>query len=233
MSGSQGTITLGIEMSNPSAGADGAAAAHAVAMWDAGGALLGSAPLAESRRGADSVLHAVSELARACSVTPGDIGRIVVSVGPGGYTALRIATTSAKVLADTLGAELIAVPTARVASVGVTATLRPALIVLASKKERGHATLLGSDGSLRALGVVGAEALGEHGARAVVADRHLPGSFRERAVVLGIEVAPIRLDARDLLAASDGLEAVDPLRLAPEYAREPDAVTQWRARGSG
>jgi len=204
-----------------------------VALWDTGGRCLGSAPLPASTRGSDAVLHAISELAGSCSIEPREVDRVLVSVGPGGYTALRISTTSAKVLADTLGAELVAVPTARVVSVALDASDLPALIALASKKDRCHASVLSSDGALRSVGIIGADALRSHELKSIVADRHLPGSFRETASAIGVGVLALRLDARDLLRAAEGIDPIDPLRCEPIYAREPDAVTQWRARASG
>lgn len=226
-------ITLGIEMSNPSARDATGEAPHSVALWDGGGELLGSAPLPGSARGSDGVLHAIASLSDACGVHASELARVIVSIGPGGYTALRISTTSAKVLADTLGAELIPVPTARVASMDIPGGVRPAAVVLATKKNLGHASVLRADGSIETLGVVGAEALGACGARTIVADQHLPASFVSFAEQNGIAIRPIRLDARALLGAAEGIPPIDPLRLEPIYAREPDAVTQWRARGSG
>ncbi len=233
MSEASESITLGIEMSNPSARGAGGAVSHSVALWDAQGTLLGSAPLPDSQRGSDAVMHAVSGLAGSCGVRPAQVARVIVSTGPGGYTALRIATTSAKVLADTLGAELVGVPAARVASEAIGSGDVPALIVLATKKGRGHVSVLRGDGSIEEVGVVGPAALGGCGARTLHADQHLPDVFRAFADAAGIAVRPIELDARALLSASAGIAPVDPLRLAPLYAREPDAVTQWRARGSG
>lgn len=226
------TITLGIEMSNPGSTAPGAIPAHAVALWDERETLLGSSALPDTSRGSDAVMDALGALAQSCGVAPASIGRIIVSIGPGGYTALRIATTSAKVLADTLGAQLIAVPSARVASVSIEESHRPALIALASKKNRCHASLLKSDGSIEERGIIDADELSTVAPRSIVADHHLPRSFHERAISLGIEVRPLRLDVRDLLGASHGIAPIDPLLCAPKYAREPDAVTQWRARGS-
>lgn len=226
-------ITLGIEMSNPGANAPGEVQKHAVALWGLDDELIGSAQLPEASRGSDSIMHALSVLAQQHQVEPRNIGRVIVSTGPGGYTALRIATTSAKVLADTLGAQLILVPTPCAASVSIEPDACPALIALASKKGRCHASILAADGSLKEIGIVDVSVLDTPGLCSIVADHHLPDSFRERASALGIEQVPLSLDARGLLRASEGIEPTDPLRCAPIYAREPDAVTQWRARGSG
>ncbi|MCA9275697.1 MAG: hypothetical protein KDA29_06705 [Phycisphaerales bacterium] len=225
-------ITLGIEMSNPSAARDEQSRPHSVAMWNSEGELLGSAPLPASARGSDAVMHAIASLGDQVGVSASSIGRVLVSVGPGGYTALRIATTSAKMLAHTLGASLVAVPSARVASIRIEPGLCPALVALASKKNRSHATVIEADGSMREVGIIDAEALASMGVRSIVSDHHLPASFAEMAGSLGIQIVPLVLDARDLLLACEGIGDCDPLLLAPLYAREPDAVTQWRARGS-
>jgi tRNA A37 threonylcarbamoyladenosine modification protein TsaB len=226
------TITLGIEMSNPGAARDDQARAHSVAFWDCDGSLIASAPLPESSRGADAVMHAIETLAATHNISPSRIVRIIVSVGPGGYTALRIATTSAKMLAHTLGAKLIAVPSARVGAARLREESLPALIALASKKNKAHASIVASDGSITEHGVIDANALSGLGIRTIVGDRHLPASFREQASVLGVDIEDLVLDVRDLLGASDACDAVDPQHLTPIYAREPDAVTQWRERGS-
>lgn len=227
-------FTLGIEMSNPSASKGSAQPPHSIALWSsaAGSTLVGSMPLPQGTRGSDGIMHAVESLCARHSVKPSDIGRIIVSLGPGGYTALRIATTTAKMLASTLGAELIAVPSALVAARSIAADQRPALIALASKKDHTHASMIESDGSCRVIGILTSDAIVALGLRSLVADTHLPQSFVDAAKKLGIERVAMRLDARELLGASDGIDPIDPLRLTPIYAREPDAVTQWRERAS-
>ncbi len=44
-------------------------------------------------------------------VQPADLGEIYVSIGPGSFTGLRIAIATARTLAQTTGAKLVAVPT--------------------------------------------------------------------------------------------------------------------------
>lgn len=230
-----GAVTLGIEMSNP-ASADPASPAHSVAVWGGNGedaTLIASAPLPPGSRGSDALMDAVRALCANNAIVPARIARVIVSTGPGGYTALRIATTTAKLLAHTLGAQLIAVPSARVAALGVASDRRPALIALASKKDRVHASIAHDDGRVEEVGVIGSDRLALLGVRSLVADRHLPDEFDARARSLGMARLGLCLDARGLLRASAGLGATEPLRLGPRYAREPDAVTQWRARGSG
>lgn len=221
-------------MSNPSStSADNPA--HAIALWsgaDLHAPLLASTPIPKGTRGSDGVMRGVELLCKQEGVRPDAIGRIIVSVGPGGYTALRIATTTAKMLAHTLGAEIIPVPSALVASTALTPGMCPALITLASKKGKAHASIASEPGTVNEIGVIGADSLESLGLGGIVADTHLPETFAQQAQALGLDRHELVLDARNLLRASQGIEPIEPMRLTPLYAREPDAVTQWRARGS-
>ena len=227
-------ITLGIEMSNPSStSAD--SPAHAIALWSGSNhdaPLLDSSPMPKGTRGSDGVMRAIELICECNGVRPGSIARILVSVGPGGYTALRIATTTAKMLAHTLGAEVIPVPSALVASTALTPGMCPALITLASKKGKTHASIATEPGTVNEIGVLGADSLESLGLGSIVADTHLPETFAQQAQALGLDRHELVLDARNLLRASQGIEPIESMRLTPLYAREPDAVTQWRARGS-
>ena len=226
-------VTLGIEMSNPTSDARDAEPAHAIALWAQDKTLIGSIAMPKGTRGSDGVIAAVDALCAQHDVRPTDLACIIVSIGPGGYTALRIATTTAKMLAFSLGAQLIAVPTARVAACAVDADSFPAIVGLASKKQHTHATRVHADGTYESIGIIEAQQLEALGVRALVADDHLPQPLRDHAQQLGLSVLPIVLDARNLLEASTGIDPIQPELLAPMYAREPDAVTQWRARSSG
>ena len=226
-------VVLAIELSNPSASPD----AHAVALFSFdtdSASLIGSLPIAPTMRSSDSLMVLVETLCAEHEISPGDIARIIVSVGPGGYTALRISTTTAKVLAHTLGCALVAVPSALVAAQGIDPDHRPGLIALASKNQLAHCSIVEQDGSVESVGVIGADEAGAlvdaRSVRSFIADAHLPSSFVEQAHRLGIEVHPITLDARNALQASAGIDPSSPIELMPIYAREPDAVTQWRTR---
>jgi tRNA threonylcarbamoyl adenosine modification protein YeaZ len=229
--------TLGIEMSNPSAAPiDQQGSIHTVALWrhdDGGDTLIASAPMPNMQRGSDGIMWCIESLCTECGVQPNGIDRVIVSSGPGGYTALRIATTTAKMLAMSLGATIIAVPSPLVAAVAIEPVDHPALVALASKKDQTHATRVDEHGACEEIGIISASRLDALGIRSIFADTHLPTSIAQQARELGIALCPVRLDARALLSASAGLEPIEPIRLSPRYAREPDAVTQWRQRGSG
>ena len=68
---------------------------------------------------------------------PADIDRIVVAQGPGSYTGIRIAVTTAKVLADTLNVELVGVSSLEVVAHNVLPTT-PAIIVPFFDARRGN-----------------------------------------------------------------------------------------------
>lgn len=221
---------LSIEASNPSASPPDVC----VARVESGGVVvLGRADGTEIGRSSDGVMDAVDRACLRAGLNPGQIDAISVSVGPGGFTALRIATTSAKVLAFALDVPVIPVPTALVAARGVAQEHRPCVIALASKHDAAHLSVLDPDGSVRMLGVCLPDALDSIGAGAIVADEHLPAAMAARADALGWARRTIRLDAVACLEAALGLDPVPPERLSPIYAREPDAVTQWRARHGG
>ncbi|MDA5458026.1 tRNA (adenosine(37)-N6)-threonylcarbamoyltransferase complex dimerization subunit type 1 TsaB [Weissella confusa] len=63
------------------------------------------------------LLPFIDELVKSAGWAPADLDRVVVSQGPGSYTGLRIAVTTAKTLAFTLGIELVGI-----SSLGLLAT---------------------------------------------------------------------------------------------------------------
>ncbi|GCF92289.1 tRNA (adenosine(37)-N6)-threonylcarbamoyltransferase complex dimerization subunit type 1 TsaB [Enterococcus florum] len=56
-----------------------------------------------------TLMPAIEQLMKASGLIPKDLDRIVVAQGPGSYTGIRIAVTTAKTLADTLKIELVGV----------------------------------------------------------------------------------------------------------------------------
>ncbi|MGL9815584.1 MULTISPECIES: tRNA (adenosine(37)-N6)-threonylcarbamoyltransferase complex dimerization subunit type 1 TsaB [Enterococcus] len=56
-----------------------------------------------------SLMPAIESVMEASGLKPADLDRIVVAEGPGSYTGIRIAVTTAKTLAETLKIELTAV----------------------------------------------------------------------------------------------------------------------------
>jgi len=238
--------TLAIETSNPSASTR-AAGSVALGLTDPdsprGFRLLGARRLRPTARHDDALMPAIDALCRRCATQPRDIARIVVSVGPGGFTGLRIAVSTARLIAEAVDAETIAAPSALIAALK---RRRPGAVVvlLASKRDTSWATCFEfrrSGPALRPVDpappgrIVDLDALRrlheQTGFGAVIADHHTPAPMLQWAAREGIPVAPPWFSAARCLEAATLLPPVDRLELAPLYPREPEAVTKWRERG--
>lgn len=227
---------LAIETSNPSAAADqggvsGAGVAlgllHLPPRTDA--ELLGVEPLHENRSHDDDLVPAIDRLARRVGLVPAQITRVAVSVGPGGFTALRIAVAAAKMIALATGARCIAVPSAHVAARRVQHPGRPFAVALASKHDSAFVTLFDSPTHPRAEGSLLTEAdVRSLGVDLLVADRFLPEPIRRACAALKIAVVPPRFDPAACLEAALDLPDIDPVDLLPVYPRLPEAVVKWR-----
>jgi tRNA threonylcarbamoyladenosine biosynthesis protein TsaB len=76
-----------------------------------GGAVARAADLDATRRHARDLAAAVDALLKAEGLRPADLTGVVVGVGPGSYTGLRVGLISAKALAYALGCRLVPAPT--------------------------------------------------------------------------------------------------------------------------
>ncbi|MBX3358201.1 MAG: hypothetical protein KF745_07215 [Phycisphaeraceae bacterium] len=241
-----GDIVLAIEASNPSVGSG-----VAVGRRGEAGAVevLGVEVVRSESREEDDLMPAVDRVCRGAGVGAREIRLVAVSVGPGGYTAVRVATAAGKMIAEGVGARCVAVPTAMVAALGAGAEWNPdrgVAVMLASKGPGGTggeasawvAVLKGTmegwiDASVngRIVNAAGAGALGGE-AGLVIADRFLSEPLRAAIAGVGLRVVEPRLDAEVCLrvACAGVLPEIDPVALVPLYPREPDAVTLWRAK---
>jgi tRNA threonylcarbamoyl adenosine modification protein YeaZ len=223
---SRDRYAIGIECSNPGACADGRGEVGLAKIAEDGSLeCVGVRALPGSMRGSDGMMSAIDGLCDELGIGRDQIARVVVSVGPGGYTGLRVSVTLAKVLALGLGCAVVGVETAAVAAESVESD---AIIALASKNGKAHCTRL-ENGELSVMGVIGAPEIAQMSG-VLVADRHLPAPMREAAIGAGMRIEELRLGVGACFRASEGRSEVDPGALSVMYAREPDAVTQWRAR---
>lgn len=217
-------MSLVIETSNP-----GGASPGEVGLAR-GDTLVRTRALDPRGRHDDALMPAVAQLCADEGVAATDLERVVVSVGPGGFSSLRIAVATAKMIAMTAGCGCVGVPTCRVAAHGVSGR---ALVCLASKRESVWARAyddgepLGAGAALNAPCV--AALCEEHGVGRVIGDDHLPGAVRAWCKDQGVEVVPPALTAASCLGASAGIAPVSPAELAVVYPREPEAVRKWRA----
>jgi tRNA threonylcarbamoyl adenosine modification protein YeaZ len=258
-----GPITLAIEVSNPSAVAPGDVAGPGAPHAPGGPDLTG--PTIALARGAgvfeqealstadsrhdDDLMPAIDRMVRRAGLAPLDIARVAVSIGPGGFTGLRVAVATAKAIGEATIARLalkgdaarvcVGVPSAHVAALnwlsGRRAAAEPApfAVALASKRDTAWLTTFSAGGEPGRGALAGADALASARARAglrvLLADRFLPESMRDRAAALGIAIEPPVLSAAACARVAAAMPGVDPAALLPLYPREPEAVTKWRA----
>jgi len=239
---SEDNWALGIETSNPSAGPsmggqDGASGVAAARLTEAGD--LGPVdiePLAPTGRHDDDLIPAIDRLTTRLGLQATELRRVCVSIGPGGFTGLRVAVTTAKMLCEVTGAEVAAVPSAHVAAHPLTEADLPALVCLASKRGTAHVTLFGaSSRPPLELGIIDDAgffaALRNHGIRTVIADDHLPEGW-----IVATESLKRRAPAfcaGACLRLGMSFPSVNALSLVPAYPREPEAVTRWKSRAVG
>lgn len=235
-------LALAIEVSNPSSGGEGGgragcgpSVALALVAGDGGITHLGSEAVRSASRHDDDLVPAMDRLVRRHGFRAADLRRVAVSIGPGGFTGLRVAVAAAKMICEATGARAYAVPTARalirrvdpVARAG-----REVRILLAWKRDDAWMERYGVDGGMVPTGpggLVRVDGLGLGGGEVVVCDEAFERVLRERGVMPeSVVVVRPCFDAAAVLEASAEVEAVDPLALAPLYPREPEAVTKWR-----
>lgn len=240
------SLCLAIETSNPSAdpSAPGEVALARCGDWMNEAApiiVLASEVLSPAARHDDALMPAIDRLFSSAGADRSRLCRIAVSIGPGGYSAIRIAVATARMIAEITGAACVPVESAAVAARAPGLPER-FIVLLASKRETVWATafLKPCDGPPHALAtgaLVDAPALGAMhaigAAMTIVADDNLPDTFRLLAAARGWPVTPIRLRAASLLEASRGVAGVPPDALAPLYPREAEAVRKWRELGRG
>lgn len=193
-------------------------------------------------------------------VTAADITAIAVANGPGGFTGLRVATSFAKGFALARNTPIIAVPSAVLfaASDAARGGTGPWLVALAAKGETAWCTVVSrsdvdaaalvmseprvvdrAEFSVLAAQIHAAQIHATHGSSeqatgVLLADEHLGTSLAESAANAGLATRTLEVDshafAREAARRLDAGETIDPLMLAPIYAREPEAVTKWRER---
>jgi len=217
---------LGIETSNPSADETGPGVAAQVA----GGAIT-TEPLRAVARHDDDLMPAIERLRDRLGLRPADLQLVAVSIGPGGYTALRVAVATAATIAEVAGAAVAPVPSARVAARDLAPEVFPAVVCLASKRGSAHATRFETrEAPGESLGLITADDLVKLDVRTLVGDRFLPETMVENAGALRMAVIPPRFHAANMLELADCVEAIPPDQVRPWYPREPEAVRRWLER---
>ncbi len=227
------SVFVAIETSNPSAWTPDTPCRPGLAAGTPDGTPVGAEPIDPTARD-DQIVQALDRLARRVGFGPRDIAALAVSVGPGGFTALRTAVAAAKLIAYGTGCRVIPVPSASVAAASTPESSWPLAVALASKSFDTYVTVLSAerDGEPGVLmDAAGLAALPARGVRTLLADHHLPAGLRRAAEAAGLVIRPPTFDPAACLGLAVTMPACDPDVLAPIYPREPEAVRKWRELG--
>ncbi len=230
-------LTLAIETSNPSSWEPGMAASPGVAVLDGVSAeecrVLAAESIDPTRRHDDDLVPAIDRAVRSAGIRATDLSRIAVSAGPGGFTAVRMAVTVAKSIADAVGAACVPVPSAYVAAGAIRDRVRFA-VALASKADSTYVTVFSAEGSPigTARLITGAD-VPSLGCSLVIADRFLPEAVRRAVTDRGWEIRPPVFDPVVCGRLSMLMEAVEPALVLPVYPRPPEAIRKWRELHGG
>ena len=193
------------------------------------------------KRDDDDVMPAIESAMKELDLQPPDIALIIVSIGPGGFTGLRTATTNAKMISFATGATIIPVPSAIVVAASSDFGTGPFLIVSSVKKEEFWLSRVEcNEGEwMCTAGLSNPDELNTKtiGVTCVFADDFLPASAKHYFEEHNIQVNKNDLNAMSLQEVGLQFEAngqtVAPLDLQPMYPREPEAVRIWNTGQSG
>jgi tRNA threonylcarbamoyl adenosine modification protein YeaZ len=246
-------LALAIETSNPSTlaldgnvgGTVGAQArvvvGVALARWRGGGwEELHTEAIAAPSPQHDDLAACVDRCAARAGCSPRDVRIVAVSAGPGGFTSVRIAIVTAKMIAEATGAACVAVPTADAVAARFGFLRGPAAnfaVALASKNADAFVACYAPGAARPRLlapgGLCDATKLARlaetHQLTHLLADRFLPPAMLEHATTLGLGIVEPVFHPLAVLDAALDHGPIDPAQLLPIYPREPEAVTKWRA----
>ena len=194
----------------------------------------------------DGLLPSIDELLARAGCSPGDLAVVAVSLGPGSFTGLRIATSTAKALALGIGCRLIGVPSAWAVAAQWyqdAGEEGPVLVASAAKGvdcwltrlERSEARFFETESTgLHRIDHPSPDVRRMCEGAVLLADDFIPHDFIKSSQALIRECRPPRHSAHGCLLAARQLEAAGRFAsahsLEPIYPREPEAVTLWRAR---
>jgi len=194
----------------------------------------------------DLLLPTIDRLLERCDLVPERIAATAVSVGPGGFTGLRIAVATVKGIAEVTGCRVVGVPSALVAAEAARDDLpdgRHVVVLSAVKGDTCWCTTLKPNGSgwtdVAPPGLVRVlppedGLLDRCSGALVLHDEHVPDGFDEEISGLAAGSAHPVLSARACASVGRAMllggQEADPLELTPIYPREPEAVRLWASR---
>lgn len=211
---------------------------HGAIALGRGSELLSAIDLPTPRRHRVDLMPSVAKLCAEHDIKPADLSEIYVSIGPGSFTGLRIAVTTAKVISMITGAKIVAVPTIDVVAQNVPPSDATLAVALNEKHDTVFGGLFQHNGSLwvstsqpdvQTLEQLLVPAM-TSGSKVQLLGEKLPTcSSCDDVSVLDSELAKSQVQQVwqiGQLLASDR-QYVDAYALVPLYAREPEAVKLW------
>lgn len=205
-----------------------------------GDEVIESVELENKRRHNVELIPTIDALCKKHGVVPGAVGQVYVSLGPGSFAGLRVGVTTAKMLALASGVDVFGIPTLDVLAENAPAKVKYVAVCLNLKRETVHCAAYEREGEnwdvivepkLRTMD----ELLGACPRPVSLIGDPLPGIPDDPAggvTAVGPGAAVGRSDAVYKLGrrAAASRPADDPMKLAPLYIREPEAVTLWNER---
>ena len=189
----------------------------------------------------EDLMPAIDRAFTKVGASPERLHAVLINAGPGGFTGLRIAHATAQAMSLACGARIVPVGAgacARMASVlaGELSSGDAVWVALASKGDESWVQRV--EGTVDAIAHDGrsseASAWSCDGVRRLIADEHLPASWRQRAAQQDVRCLPLRVGAEAVLQAGRAILAlgrhVAPEAAVPVYPREAEAVRLWRQR---
>lgn len=196
-----------------------------------------------SDRHIEDVLPAIERLFSRAHIARSQIIAVALNAGPGGFSGLRIAHAAAQVIAESLSIPLVHISAAVVAkesavAAGHVSQDQTVWVALAAKSDgcwmakvscATHGNDEPEDVAVRDIAQWPIPTGG-----VLIADEHLPESWRARAREMNIQILPLQPTAlgvvrvaRRMLAAH---KTTTPDRALVIYPREAEAVRLWRLR---
>jgi len=205
--------------------------------------LIESIQLPHKRRHNVELIPMIDKLCRKHGVTPDTVGQVYVSLGPGSFTGLRVGITTAKMLALASGAKIFGIPTLEVLVENAPPEAQHAAVCLNLKRDTVHCAVYSRDGNdwstivEPALRTMNELLAASPKPVSLIGDPLPPGPDHpaEGVTILGPERAVAQSQAVWRLGrrAWKTRGPDDPMKLAPQYIREPEAVELWNRRHGG
>jgi len=187
-------------------------------------------------RDRDSVMPALDKAINLVGGNPKKINAILVSIGPGGFTGLRVAVATAKMISLATGANIVPVETAMGVVAADEHAPQKSLVISAIKNTTCWLTAVDKDYWTCKGGLIEFEEIEQliHGQCVIYGDSFLPDEVVSMCNENGVEIRRVSSRASSIMYVGLGFltegKTVDPNALLPLYPREPEAVRIWKAQ---